>query len=284
MTADERALIQAVIAAPDDDTPRMVYADWLDEHGRPERAEFIRVDCELARLADNEPGRQARAEALWERRVELIEAHYRTWEAETKAGLPPNRQTSVVFRRGMPAEVICTVKYFAESADAILRIGPIELVHFQRPSPRGLAELAKVPGFARVPGVWLSADGLSRESAAAFLALPLGHLRYLAVAGLIGYACPPPRGWNERSAAVAELVAGSASLSGLHHLDLQNAGIGDAGGRALARSGPLSALRQLDLHGNRLADATKGVLRDRFGNRIVLSDYDHRGHLLDDSE
>ncbi|HVK16992.1 MAG TPA: TIGR02996 domain-containing protein [Fimbriiglobus sp.] len=48
MTADERALIQAIIAAPDDDLPRLVYADWLEEHGRPERAEFIRVQCELA--------------------------------------------------------------------------------------------------------------------------------------------------------------------------------------------------------------------------------------------
>jgi len=43
MTADERALIQAIIAAPDDDLPRLVYADWLEEHGRPERAEFIRM-------------------------------------------------------------------------------------------------------------------------------------------------------------------------------------------------------------------------------------------------
>ena len=31
MTADERALVQAIIAAPDDDLPRLVYADWLEE-------------------------------------------------------------------------------------------------------------------------------------------------------------------------------------------------------------------------------------------------------------
>lgn len=50
MTSDERALHAAILAAPDDDTPRLVFADWLDEHGEPERAEFIRVQCELYRL------------------------------------------------------------------------------------------------------------------------------------------------------------------------------------------------------------------------------------------
>jgi uncharacterized protein (TIGR02996 family) len=44
------ALLAAVLAAPDDDSPRLIYADWLDENGQPEQAEFIRVQCELARL------------------------------------------------------------------------------------------------------------------------------------------------------------------------------------------------------------------------------------------
>jgi uncharacterized protein (TIGR02996 family) len=47
--SDAPALLEAIRAAPDDDAPRLVYADWLDEHGQPERAEFIRVQCELAR-------------------------------------------------------------------------------------------------------------------------------------------------------------------------------------------------------------------------------------------
>ena len=42
MTADEEALIAAVIAAPDDDTPKLVYADWLEEHGRPAHAAVFR--------------------------------------------------------------------------------------------------------------------------------------------------------------------------------------------------------------------------------------------------
>jgi uncharacterized protein (TIGR02996 family) len=45
---DELALLKAVCRNKADDLPRLVYADWLDEHGRPERAEFIRLQCALA--------------------------------------------------------------------------------------------------------------------------------------------------------------------------------------------------------------------------------------------
>ena len=34
---DEDALLAAITAAPKDDLPRLVYADWLDEHGRRAR-------------------------------------------------------------------------------------------------------------------------------------------------------------------------------------------------------------------------------------------------------
>jgi len=45
---DGQCLLNAIIARPDDDTPRLVYADWLEEHGDPERAGFIRLQCRLA--------------------------------------------------------------------------------------------------------------------------------------------------------------------------------------------------------------------------------------------
>ncbi len=46
MTDDGDALFRATCAHPAEDMPRLVYADWLQEHGRPERAEFIRLQCE----------------------------------------------------------------------------------------------------------------------------------------------------------------------------------------------------------------------------------------------
>lgn len=44
------ALLRAVLADPADDTVRLAFADWLDENGESERAEFIRVQVELAKL------------------------------------------------------------------------------------------------------------------------------------------------------------------------------------------------------------------------------------------
>ena len=64
--------LRAILDDPDDDGVRLVYADWLDEHGQPERAEFIRVQCELA-LA-HEEGREADVE-LWGRSEDLRTAH-----------------------------------------------------------------------------------------------------------------------------------------------------------------------------------------------------------------
>ena len=51
-SADEKALLAAVCADPEDDTVRLAYADWLDERGDPastDRAAFIRVQIEAAR-------------------------------------------------------------------------------------------------------------------------------------------------------------------------------------------------------------------------------------------
>jgi uncharacterized protein (TIGR02996 family) len=52
---DHDALLAAVIAAPADDLPRLVYADWVEERGEPDRAAFIRGQVELARTPPWEP-------------------------------------------------------------------------------------------------------------------------------------------------------------------------------------------------------------------------------------
>lgn len=44
---DADALLASILAYPEDDLPRLVFADWLDENGEHERAEFIRIGCEL---------------------------------------------------------------------------------------------------------------------------------------------------------------------------------------------------------------------------------------------
>jgi uncharacterized protein (TIGR02996 family) len=48
---ERESLLAVIIASPDEDAVRLVCADWLDEHGEHDRAEFIRVQCELARAS-----------------------------------------------------------------------------------------------------------------------------------------------------------------------------------------------------------------------------------------
>ena len=40
---DEEALLAAIAAAPLDDAPRLVYADWLQERGQEAKAEYVRL-------------------------------------------------------------------------------------------------------------------------------------------------------------------------------------------------------------------------------------------------
>jgi uncharacterized protein (TIGR02996 family) len=54
MTTDEEALLAAVAAAPEDDAPRLVYADWLQERGADARAEYLRSVARLIQ-APNDP-------------------------------------------------------------------------------------------------------------------------------------------------------------------------------------------------------------------------------------
>jgi uncharacterized protein (TIGR02996 family) len=41
--SDRTAFYKAIWAAPDDDLPRLVFADWLDEHGHLDEAHFLRL-------------------------------------------------------------------------------------------------------------------------------------------------------------------------------------------------------------------------------------------------
>ncbi len=71
----EAAFLRTVAEGYDDNTPRLVFADWLDEHGQSPRAEFVRVQCELAsaKLGDK------RRQTLRVRERELLDAHRHEW-------------------------------------------------------------------------------------------------------------------------------------------------------------------------------------------------------------
>src|SRR5262245_24736947 len=73
----EEMFLRDIHERPDEDGPRLILADWLEDNGDPDRAEFIRLQCRLARgVADP-------AQAVAEQRVaELLVQHERRWLGE----------------------------------------------------------------------------------------------------------------------------------------------------------------------------------------------------------
>jgi uncharacterized protein (TIGR02996 family) len=108
------ALLQDILEHPDDDLPRLVYADWLEEHGDAARAEFIRVQLVLAGMDDGDPD----GDDLRRRERALLDEHQEEWTDELPA--LPGTVTWGEFRRGFVDGVR------AESGEALRAVaGPI---------------------------------------------------------------------------------------------------------------------------------------------------------------
>ncbi|MBY0460273.1 MAG: TIGR02996 domain-containing protein, partial [Gemmataceae bacterium] len=58
MHTEAEAFLQRIRAKPDDDAPRLIFADFLDEEGDP-RGRFIRVQLALAHLPEHDRARNA---------------------------------------------------------------------------------------------------------------------------------------------------------------------------------------------------------------------------------
>jgi uncharacterized protein (TIGR02996 family) len=88
--------LRSIIAEPTNDLPRLVYADWLEENGHPAQAEFIRVQCELAALPEDDP----RCPGFEDREHELLNQH----ESEWVQAVPESLQ-GWTFHRGLIEEI-----------------------------------------------------------------------------------------------------------------------------------------------------------------------------------
>ncbi len=84
----EQELVAAIYRAPDDDAPRMVYADWLQERGDP-RGEFITLQLAVAR------GDATRASRT--RQAALLAEHMKAWLGPLASMV---KSTTVKFARG----------------------------------------------------------------------------------------------------------------------------------------------------------------------------------------
>src|SRR5262245_66618195 len=100
-----RAFLEAIQEEPEDDTPRLVFADWLEANGESDRAAFIRAQLRLARLSPNDPA----ADELLDEADDLLAGHEVEW-----AGPVAQHALAWRWRRGFIERV--TVR-----ADALLR-------------------------------------------------------------------------------------------------------------------------------------------------------------------
>ncbi len=134
-----KGFLEDIIAHPDDDTPRLIFADWLDDEGDSTRAEFIRVQIERARLPEWDAG-QVR---LRLRERELLAEHL-SWKRE----LPEIKGVHWwEFRRGFVATAsfanFATLKTQARRAFAAT---PIEQVSISWPRPdETLKDIRPIP-------------------------------------------------------------------------------------------------------------------------------------------
>ena len=174
--SEEAALLKAIAAHADDDTPRLVYADWLDENkpdrraspaeGPSARAEFIRVQCRLAAGAFDSPDYPE----LLEREIDLA-AWLNTHDPEPfpdLADLDCDNQFEGgewgSYRRGFPEVVeleeyeedaVATVAIIAEALEAAFAKCPARTLRLEDAMVEEVALLAQTPVFARIRGLHL---------------------------------------------------------------------------------------------------------------------------------
>jgi uncharacterized protein (TIGR02996 family) len=223
------ALLRYLCEHPDDVSARLVFADHLEDQGRPERAELIRVQVGLT------CGRDPTAAA---RETELLTLHGDRWREE----VPAWARRGSNFRRGFVAEVRCTVVDWLAGGEDLVARTPIEEVFFE-PGPTDAAALANSVALARVRSLILCNAGLGDRGLRDFLASPyLSGLRELFLAG------------NDLGNEGIAWIARSSDLNQLAELDLRDNHIGDPGVRRLAASPYLTQLSTLYLVNNRIGD------------------------------
>jgi uncharacterized protein (TIGR02996 family) len=119
--SEETALLDAIRLHHDEDTPRLVYADWLEEHDQADRAAFIRLQCEAARLP---PGEESSAKAT--QADKLLKANRLAWFGPLwkafRLSNPAVRQGT--FDRGFVTSLASSASDFIKHSDAIARFAP----------------------------------------------------------------------------------------------------------------------------------------------------------------
>jgi uncharacterized protein (TIGR02996 family) len=230
---DERAFFDRIRDAPDDDAPRLIYADWLDEHDQPDRAEFIRLQCALDRLPDDDPRRPE----LRERERLLSEANEDRWTASLRPLV-----SAWEFRRGVVDRVSVDAHQFLDAGTAIFDLAPVRKVRFVNVGEH-LTELVQSPQLRLIRELDLAGNDLGNRGPN--LLAKSRHLVRLDSLDL---------GFTELGDKGLQALAGSPVFSSLRRLQINdNNHLGVPGMRALSESQFLTSLVELDISGNSLS-------------------------------
>jgi uncharacterized protein (TIGR02996 family) len=254
--SDESQFLAAMAADPDDDTPRLVFADWLDEHGQPDRAEFIRLQCRPDR---DDPPVSRRADALRSINRDVWEAPFAAIGAE------------VEFRRGFPHFLKVDVARLAGNL-SLLSLAPDWHLILTRDYDKGdppsepCTQLGTAPLADRIRGLNFSWAVWTWEELDAILTPPVVQavrelrfgdddakeetLDFLVTQALtlsvLGFGGDSYAGVGDDGCRV---IASAPQFASLRGLELPNNDIGPDGVAALASSPYLRGLRDLDLAG-----------------------------------
>jgi uncharacterized protein (TIGR02996 family) len=238
--------LRAIIAHPEDDLPRLVYADWLEERGDP-RGEFIRLQFAL-RDPDLDP--RVRHQ-MTVREQELLTVHETEWLGE----LAPLKALCT-FRRGFPDELTIGAGPFLERAGRLVRGSTVRAVTLQKVGDLlpTLTRSAALEGLTRLSfpdGVLADAD-IEHLAACRFLTT-LTELDLVA---------------NRIGISGARRLAASPNFPNLRALTLDHNPIEDLGLDALAASPNFPALtslavRSCDLHASGVKCLTTAPLFGR---------------------
>lgn len=254
---NDSSFLEAILEDPEDDTLRLVYADWLEEQGSA-RGEFIRVQCELA----ENPADEERKRDLVVREAELLAEHEEEWNN----GLA-DMVTRCVFVRGFVEHIVLPMTEFAKHAGELFRRAPIRTAMLNCHYSQDSEALANCDALERLRGIAFGAiDDICLRHI--FEARKFERLERLVLSG------------NRLHDVSVQVLAETPTLSGLQLLDLSSNAIRNAGAVALANSRYIRGLTTLLLARNEIRlTGTRALARS--SNFDLLEYLDFRGNPID---
>jgi len=222
---------RAILDAPNDDLPRLVFADYLEETGEADRAEFIRIQCELAAGCENAEHKKA----LETRQVELLGKYSEAWRVPIRG-----HQT---FRRGFVDTMWTSANVLLASEPEVIADSTVRTLRITNADLR-IDDLAEYRGFEHIEHLDLTNNNLSGDyRLRAILGNPhLGKLK--------GLNLHNNRIWADDVLRLAR----SPLAKQLTHLDLSGNGIGNEGVEHLANVDNFSNLESLILRSDGLPE------------------------------